>query len=78
MFTIILEREKVCLLSFFAFHFLVYYSLAVYFVTNMTKSLVTEWYLGICGPIIEICGTLDHSVTGIFVHYSGHHLVTRL
>ena len=34
--------------------------------------------LGNCGPIIKIYGSLDHSVTGLFVRSSGCHLVTRL
>ena len=36
--------------------------------SDRTKSLVTEWLLDIYGPT-------DHSVTGIFVRYSGHHSV---
>ena len=35
-----------------------------------TKSLVTEWSVDIYGP-------LDHSVTGLFLPYSSHHLVTQ-
>ena len=42
------------------------------------KSLVTQWKLVIGGPIIDIYGLIDHSVTGLFVYYSGHQLVTRL
>ena len=28
--------------------------------------------------LLGICGQLDNSVKGLFVRYSGHHLVTRL
>ena len=43
-----------------------------------SKILIKHSHHLCCGPIIDTYGPLDHSVTGLFVPYSGHHLVTRL